>query len=64
MDTSLKIEYFYLVAHIVAYAICCKNTYRWKCIYMPNIIFCIKLQVDYNLSYANVPNVVACGMCN
>jgi hypothetical protein len=40
-----------------------ENVYMY-CIYMSSIVCHMQLQVNYNLSYAIVPNAVACGVCN
>ncbi len=40
-----------------------ENVYTYG-IYMLSIICCMQLKVGYNLFYATLPNVVACGMCN
>jgi hypothetical protein len=40
-----------------------ENIYTYH-IYMSNTVCHMHLQVEYNLSYVIVPNVVAYGVCN
>ncbi len=56
MDTCHKIKHCHLVAHIIAYVICCRNTYGQKCIYISYI------HVKYHMSHATYKLVATCLM--